>query len=510
MSFLALPSEIHELVISYIPSSQDVASLSISCRTLHIVCDMETRKRFHRIRISNTDESRNVAFDLFMAILKRPLLGRYVRHIECAIPVAQLMNYREGEHQRHLGHNDISRVRAAIRKAGFTGLKQDRILNMLMQRKEIKTTNIRGKNIEFEYGWPKLSASELVLTQNRECVTRGCFVSQALTAILITVAPHLESMAVTVPTEGQYSPVSEWPLLQLLRQTNADPESKPFLRNLHTVHIIHLNFRAPGDISANDTDFIRFFHLFDNFLSMDSFSTPKLRQHGVGIQFLDEQELSSIVRTSNVSKMSVLHSAANSTCLAVLISSCKALREFQYSNIMMPKERGVREINVKAFVKAICLHKSTLEVLDVDFDVTCEPQLKRMEHDVGLLDREGGPLDLSEDELTRAFLQFLWNEMGSLKDFAVLKRLSMGIQTLLYFAKGEEEGHEKEKFILADCLPDSLHYLCVRGYERGKNSEHDAQMDALRSFYDSGLSKLREIRGIDECIPNSPLAIPDE
>jgi hypothetical protein len=317
-------------------------------------------------------------------------------------------------------------------------------------------------------------------------------------------------MAVTVPTEGQYSPLSEWPLLQLLRQTNADPESKPFLRNLHTVYIIHLNFRAPGDITANDTDFIRFFHLFDNFLSIDSFSTPKLRQHGVGIQFLDDQELSSVVRTSNVSRISVLHSAANSTCLAVLISSCKVLREFQYSNIMMPKERGLRKINVKAFVKAICLHKSSLEVLDVDFDVTCERQLKRMEHDVGLLDHEGGPLDQSEDELTRAFLQFLWNETGSLKDFVVLKRLSMGIQTLLHFAIGEEEGREKEKFILADCLPDSLHYLCVRGYERGNNSEHDAQMDALKSFYVSGLSKLREIQGIDECIPNSPLGIPDE
>jgi hypothetical protein len=85
-----------------------------------------------------------------MSILKRPLLGRYVRYIECGIPVAQLMNYREGDHQRHLSHSDISRVRAAIRKAGFTGLKQDRILNMLMQQRASNTTNIRGNYIEFE------------------------------------------------------------------------------------------------------------------------------------------------------------------------------------------------------------------------------------------------------------------------------------------------------------------------------------------------------------------------
>lgn len=49
----------------------------------------------------------------------------------------------------------------------------------------------------------------------------------------------------------------------------------------------------------------------------------------------------------------------------------------------------------------------------------------------------------------------------------------MGIQTLLYFAKGVNEGlgEKEEKATLADCLPDSLSYLCVHGYERGKNSE---------------------------------------
>jgi hypothetical protein len=42
--------------------------------------------------------------------------------------------------------------------------------------------------------------------------------------------------------------------------------------------------------------------------------------------------------------------------------------------------------------------------------------------------------------------------------------------------------------MLAECLPDNLSYLCVRGYQRGKKSEWDAQIDALKALlHASGL-----------------------
>ncbi|KAJ5973078.1 uncharacterized protein N7479_002996 [Penicillium vulpinum] len=149
MSLLALPSEIHQLVISHVHSNQDVASISISCRTLRIVCDMETRKKFDRIRISGNDDSRNAAFALLMAILRRPRLGHYVHHIECNDPTFHLTDYLEREHQRDLSGDDIRRVEIATRKAGFTGPKQDRILNMLMQKTAANTRIMGGKASEY-------------------------------------------------------------------------------------------------------------------------------------------------------------------------------------------------------------------------------------------------------------------------------------------------------------------------------------------------------------------------
>lgn len=42
---------------------------------------MAARKKFHRIDIRGTDCSVDRAFNLLMDILRRPTLGRYVRHI---------------------------------------------------------------------------------------------------------------------------------------------------------------------------------------------------------------------------------------------------------------------------------------------------------------------------------------------------------------------------------------------------------------------------------------------
>jgi hypothetical protein len=94
---------------------------------------------------------------------------------------------------------------------------------------------------------------------------------------------------------------------------------------------------------------------------------------------------------------------------------------------------------------------------------------------------------------------------GSLKGFAALKRLSLGIQTLLYFTTGVHEGisEKQKKVMFGEYLPDNLSYLCIRGYQRGNKSEWDAQMDALKAFHASGLSNFIETSGMYEWIPNS-------
>jgi hypothetical protein len=52
-------------------------------------------------------------------------------------------------------------------------------------------------------------------------------------------------------------------------------------------------------------------------------------------------------------------------------------------------------------------------------------------------------------------------------------------------------------------VPPNLSHLCIRGYKKGLNREHDVQIQVLKSHYDSGLLNLKELTGIDELIPNA-------
>jgi hypothetical protein len=136
MSFLNLPLEIHKQIISYLISNRDVAALSIQCCALHSICDMATRKKYHRISVSSGEQSIDRAFDFLMEILKRPTLGLYVRHVECHEPLSWYTDYEETKPMRDLSSDEITLIRGAVRKAGFVGLKEDRVVNMLMQRLE--------------------------------------------------------------------------------------------------------------------------------------------------------------------------------------------------------------------------------------------------------------------------------------------------------------------------------------------------------------------------------------
>lgn len=139
MSFLGLPLEIHQRILSYIHSARDVAALSIQCRALHWMCDMPTREIYDEISIYSNDESLDAAFVLLMNILKRPSLGHYVRHIESCSATSCHMDYKEAAPQRGLSDEDTALVREAVKKAGFLDSSGDRVVNILMQRMEDAT-----------------------------------------------------------------------------------------------------------------------------------------------------------------------------------------------------------------------------------------------------------------------------------------------------------------------------------------------------------------------------------
>ncbi|KXG50505.1 uncharacterized protein PGRI_069960 [Penicillium griseofulvum] len=477
MSFLSLPLEVHQRIISYLLSNRDVAALSAQCRTLHSMCDMATRKKYHRISVSSAEEDIDRSFELLMDILKRPNLGTYVRHVECCYATYRRICYKEAKSQRELSEEEMNLVRKAVRKGGFID-QEDRVINMLMQRME--------KTATFAY---------------RERESIGTFVTQALTAILIVVSPNVVSMAMTHPTGLSFNRVTDFPLAELLRQANASPETKPCLRNLRSVYIINKNddswsddrFYVPLDLSGC-------LSLFDNLLSIESVRVDVMEEDENGEREFKE-------KCSNISKISIHHSSVSSLYLATLIWSCKVLREFQYSiGGRASNDGGCPTFSPKVFIKVLCAHKETLEILDVDaeneiFDFGISDEDERDKR----LNEIGSPFEHGIDDETSAFYKSIWAYRGSLKEFGALKRLSLGINFLLYLAAGVngEPYKKKGKSNLVDCLPVGLEYLCVRGYQKGENEEHDEQMDALMVFYKSGKSRLEEVKGVDEVIHNA-------
>ncbi|KAJ6023116.1 hypothetical protein N7499_008438 [Penicillium canescens] len=116
-------------------------------------------------------------------------------------------------------------LRTAVRDAGFVGAKQERVVNMLMQK---TPSHYKAPFIfKHEYG------------------IRSAFVVQALACILLSVSPNLVFLGMTQPfyhhvdldeatKNRQY-----YPLVELLSETNRSPKGKHYLQKLRDVYLIN-------------------------------------------------------------------------------------------------------------------------------------------------------------------------------------------------------------------------------------------------------------------------------
>ncbi|CAG8416638.1 unnamed protein product [Penicillium salamii] len=490
--------------IPRIPSPRNLAALSQSCRSIHRLCEMETRERCRQIRVDPNDSSINKAFDLLMEILKNPNLGNHVREIVQTRQPSMEHHYIQTAKLRELSADDKDLLRAAVLKAGFAGPQESAVLNMLMQN----TTEPPGETLD-RFGFP-----ESAYGYNGYCTDgniHGTFIAQALAAILISVSPNLESLVITQPFDtfsGFYKDgeraqedAVHFPLDQLLRWANANPENTAYLQNLRNVYMIvddrHSDYRfyMPMDLLECAT-------FFDHLPSIESISTDALIDD-------ENQEIRSALepRSSNISRIRIRHSALPSPYFVTLIESCKILREFQYTMGGRCVLGGwSAPFHARAFIRSICPHKDTLEVLNID----AERNMNYFHHscfDEGRVDEEidkdeSRSLDYEDDEVQMP--PSISSINGSLKEFRALKRLSVGIGFLVYFAMGVRENNEpRQPFLLPEVLPESLEYLCIRGYEKGKCKQWDTHIDALLASFASGSLGIKEITGIEEMIPNS-------
>ncbi|XHF98445.1 hypothetical protein AWENTII_001995 [Aspergillus wentii] len=455
MAFSSLPAEVHQRIIHFMLSNRDVANLSVQCRSLHSLCDMATRKKYDQISITGSDDSIEHAFNLLMDIIKRPSLGQFMRHIEHSKPLPAHAEYVGRAIQRELPEEDMQLLENAVHKAGFTGHSQDRVMNMLLQ----KTAGSSGY---------------------RYLDNHSTFITQALTALLITVSPNLISMAMTQPffnytgyymTGGRWDRVKrvDFPLDQLLRQANANPDGKPYLQNLRKVYMINKSEGIMYDERFyHEIDFIGCCPLVDRLPSIEWIGTDILGE--------DENGIPGSLGPSNISRISITDSSVGSAYLARLITPCKALKEFRYSIGGRSSLDGYPRFNPKAFIHALGPHKTTLEILHVDV----EARLYQFTETDGDELEEG----LNQYAGPAAREPSFWDS-HSLKEFTALKQLALGIGFLLYFARGR-----------LDNLPDGLEQLTILGYKKGENKKYDAQVDTLAG------ANLK-VEGIDEMIPNA-------
>ncbi|CAG8939267.1 unnamed protein product [Penicillium salamii] len=501
---IPVPFEIHVMFIPRISSPRNLAALSQSCGSIHRLCDMATRERCYQIRVNPKDPSINNAFDLLMEILRNPNLGNHVREIVQTRQPSMEHHYIQTTKLRELSADDKDLLSAAVLKAGFAGSQESAVLNMLMQN----TTEPPSKALD-RFNFP-ISA----YGYGGGCTDgniHGTFIAQALAAILISVSPNLESLVMTQPfdtfsgfyKEGERAQedVVHFPLDQLLRRANANPENTAYLQNLRNVYMI-VDDRHSDDHYYIPLDFLECASLFDHLPSIESISTDALIDD-------ENQEIRSALepRSSNISRIRIRHSALPSPFFVTLIESCKTLREFQYTMGGRCVLGGwSAPFHAREFIRSICPHKDTLEVLNID----AERNMNYFHHscfDEGRVDEEidkeeSRIPDYEEDEAQMP--PPISSINGSLKEFRALKRLSVGIGFLVYFAMGVRENNEpRQPFLLPEVLPESLEYLCIRGYEKGKCKQWDTHIDALLASFVSGSLGIKEITGIEEMIPNS-------
>lgn len=335
------------------------------------------------------------------------------------------------------------------------------------------------------------------------------------------MSPNLETMALTQPfhhhldlEEGEEW-ANEFPLVQVFRHANSRSEGTHFLQKLRDVYLINR-----GDHYASDerfymqTDLIACLELFNKLPSIESFGIDVLEPDGDnGKQTCEEA-------SSNISKIKINHSSLDSNYLLCVMASSKTLTELQYTTGgRATRDGGAPMFNPKAFIKGLSAHKKTLKVLDIDTEELTSSYPGEAKSQGSFFfdwDDYGGPgefefdayepdvLDEDDPELKmHRYLTSIWDRDASLKDFVALKELSIGIGLLIYFARGVGMDDTKSaNVMLMDCLPDSLEYLSIRGYEKGANEAHDTEVAALMARFESGSLRLKEIKGVDKIIPN--------
>ncbi|TKA71342.1 hypothetical protein B0A55_05129 [Friedmanniomyces simplex] len=217
--------------------------------------------------------------------------------------------------------------------------------------------------------------------------------------------------------------------------------------------------------------------------------------------------------TSNLKAIHVGHSMLPSSIIAPLIRMPKHLEEFSHSVGGRDSSDGGHYLfSARTLGKALWDQRASLRKLDVDVDdMLQDDSYDREDHEeypaeltegppywydewFKLDERDStGPLHVHGLPDTREYS----NTIGSLHDFGKLTHLRLGVKLLL----GPPES--ATPFRLVEALPKNLKFLLIRGYTRGQVPKYDEAIGELVELCSDRLPALKEIQGIEECVPSA-------
>jgi hypothetical protein len=326
---------------------------------------------------------------------------------------------------------------------------------------------------------------------------------QALAALLMSVSPNLESLKLRPIGRYIRQGYPPLPLEQFLLHCTSIFNSV-FLQRLQRIDLLHTD-------DALDNDPL-YFNRYDLLYHMSLFhQLPSIEHVRVGGMEIDENGREDFPPlTSNLHHIELVHSVLPTMFLCSIITSSKRLRHFTHSvGGRATLDTGNWNMGFPAIFRALLLHRESLESLDLDTDSDYSHDLEYEEFEEYLADSGTGMDDDETEEDRQAFMnqqsvvKLIFLQMGCLRSFTALRRLSIGVQCLFQMAHGiSADSHFATA--LADVLPPNLEYLCIRGYEPGSHAVQDIHLqDMFQKFVAGQLGPLKEIYGLNEYIPNS-------
>ncbi|KAJ5712733.1 hypothetical protein N7493_009201 [Penicillium malachiteum] len=362
-------------------------------RYVHMLSKIEDIQKYRHLKIG-VENNLETGFQTLLFLLESPALAGNLRHLE----VHGTRNVsdngldvdfnRPPDDPRQLELDDLERLKAAIRRAGFIkGNESQAVLHMLLLRPH--TRDLSG----FSHS-----------------VSHCMAFKQALAALLIAMSPQLESIAIFHVGEAS-SEIENFPLLTMLQRANRTPSSVsiPYLQNLSRIIFL------PDDCSSGNDGF--YYNIAEDYY----------------------HRLNLVRRLPALNDISFTHSnlAENESEMCHIINSSKMLRKFTYTigGRAQPEGGSAKGID-----------KDELQVEDIEYEEVWEGEMDELDMELETPPNTG--ISLADFSKLRSLslgihtLCFLARGIGpnwiDAKAFSLVHTMPASLKNLRLYGKGEK------------------------------------------------------------------------